>query len=794
MIEEALGEFYIGDEYDVVRGEATGRRVTYDAKDLTTHGLIVGMTGSGKTGLGISILEEAALDGVPVLALDPKGDIGNLLLTFPDFRPEDFEPWVDPAAAQREGLSLREYAASQAELWKTGLARSGQGPERMRRLRAAADFTLFTPGSRAGVPLNILGSFAAPSEAERADADRMAERIEATATSLLTLLDVDADPMTSSEHVFLGHVLQHAWSAGRDLTLEQLVEAVMRPPFDRIGVMDLDTVFGPKDRTALAMRMNNVLASPSFAAWLEGEPLDVQRLLYTPEGKPRVSVVSVAHLGEAERMFFVSLLLEQVVGWVRQQSGTTSLRALLYIDELMGYMPPVANPPSKTPLLTLLKQARAYGLGVLLSTQNPVDLDYKGVSNTGTWFVGRLQTEQDKARLLDGLTRAAPDAGADGTDLDALISSLGKRQFYLHNVHESAPVTLRTRWVMSYLAGPLSREKIERLTPERPAPATDASGIRAADGGDAGRRPAIGTEVAEFFVPSTEPEGVIYFPHLLALADVSYADRSAGVHAASTVTRLLEPAPSPAPIAWSAAEAVQLDPQRLEASPVAGASFRELGFDVGRDALEDAETLFERHLQDAAALALHRHDATGLTQGVDEPLDAFLARVGLAMRETRDAAKEAIRKRYASKLKTLENRLLRAEQQLEVQKEQAAGKRVNAALSIGTELIGSFLGRRSVTSTKVSRAMRSLSTARKESSDVGRAEEVLERVQAEMAEMQAELDAELEAAAAAQPSLEDLDRIEVRPSRSGIHTHFVALAWVPFREGRGGRLERCADL
>src|SRR3990172_8052895 len=173
-------------------------------------------------------------------------------------------------------------------------------------------------------------------------------------------------------------------------------------PFGKIGVVDLESFYPAAERTKLSMRLNNLLASPTFASWLEGEPLDVAEMLYTPAGKPRLAIVSIAHLDDAQRMFLVTILLNEGLAWIRTQPGTSSLRAILYMDEVFGFFPPSANPPSKTPMLTLLKQARAYGLGVVLATQNPVDLDYKGLGNAGTWFLGRLQTERDKLRVLYG--------------------------------------------------------------------------------------------------------------------------------------------------------------------------------------------------------------------------------------------------------------------------------------------------------------------------------------------------------------------------------------------------------
>ena len=419
---EKLGEFYLGKEYDLANQQLRDNLILYDSKDLVTHAVCVGMTGSGKTGLCLALLEEAAIDSVPAILIDPKGDLANLLLTFPNLRGEDFLPWINEEDAAKKGLSPQDYANKQAATWLGGLADWGQSPDRIKVLRDKVEMTIYTPGSNAGLPMSILKSFAAPGQAVMEDGELLRERISTTVTSLLGLLGIDADPIQSREHILISNILDRAWKNGQDLDLAALIGLIQTPPMTKIGVLDLDAFYPAKDRFALVMALNNLLASPGFSAWLEGEPLDVGRMLYSPSGKPKMSIVSIAHLSDAERMFFVSLLLNQTLGWMRQQSGTTSLRAILYMDEIFGYFPPTANPPSKQPLLTLLKQARAFGLGIVLATQNPVDLDYKGLSNAGTWFIGRLQTDRDKQRVLDGLEGAAVsasggyDRGEDGAD------------------------------------------------------------------------------------------------------------------------------------------------------------------------------------------------------------------------------------------------------------------------------------------------------------------------------------------------------------------------------------------
>ena len=483
---EKLGLFYLGRRHDLAAGRTLDEPVLYDSRDLVTHAVCIGMTGSGKTGLCLDLIEEAAIDGVPVIAIDPKGDLGNLLLTFPGLSAAEFRPWVNEDDARLAGLDVDAFAAKEAAGWAAGLQSWGQDGARIERLRKSAECTIYTPGSRAGRPVSILSSFSAPSAAERDDTELLAERASGTATSALVLAGVDAPPR-SREHSLVAALLTAAWQRGASLDLASLIREVQSPPFDKVGVVDLESFFPAKERFALAMQLNGVLAAPGFEVWLEGDPLDPQTLFYDAAGRPRVSVFSIAHLGDVERMFFVSLLMNQMVGWMRRQSGTTSLRAVLYMDEILGYFPPVANPPSKAPLLTLLKQGRAFGLGVVLATQNPVDLDYKGLANTGTWFLGRLQTERDKARVLDGLEGAA--GGLDRAEADRLLSALKKRMFLMHNVHDAEPTVFETRWTLSYLRGPLSRDQIKALTAQRRESSAPARAARAGAVSAARRRP-----------------------------------------------------------------------------------------------------------------------------------------------------------------------------------------------------------------------------------------------------------------------------------------------------------------
>src|SRR5262245_11172027 len=590
---EGLGVFYLGKGYELASKKPTEDLLLYDSKDLTTHAVCVGMTGSGKTGLCLALLEEAGIDNIPAIIIDPKGDLSNLLLTFPQLRPEDFEPWIDQAEATAKGVTTSQLADKTAEQWKQGLAASNQDGARIQRFRDAVDIAIYTPGSSAGLPLTVLRSFDAPPQTTRDNNEAMRETVSAAASGLLGLLGIDADPLKSREHILLSNILDRAWRDGKSLDMEALIRLIQSPRFDKVGVMDLESFFPAKERFELVMQLNNLLASPGFSAWMEGEPLDVQRLLYTPQGKPRLSILSIAHLSDAERMFFVTILLSEVISWMRAQPGTSSLRAILYMDEVLGYFPPSKNPPSKGPMLTLLKQARAFGLGVVLATQNPVDLDYKGLANCGTWFLGRLQTERDKLRVLEGLEGASAAAGStfDRAEMDCILSGLGNRVFLMNNVHEDHPVVFQSRFALSFLRGPLTREQVSRLMADRKTQARSAPyGVAPAEPKSAGSasegktssRPVLPPEITERFVARRESgSGALYRPGLLGQAKMHFAQAAASIDYWQDISLLLPVADGVPAETWAKAESIveELD---FESQPESAAQFASLPAELSR--------------------------------------------------------------------------------------------------------------------------------------------------------------------------------------------------------------------
>jgi hypothetical protein len=700
--------FYLGREFDLSSRTLAPQLVMYDARDLTTHGVVVGMTGSGKTGLCISLLEEAAIDGVPGILIDPKGDLTNLLLQFPELKPEDFLKWLNPEDARQKGVTLEEHARQLAERWRKGLAEWGQTPERIGRLKDSAEWRVYTPGSEAGLPLSVLKTFTPPPAGVPREA--LNQKIEATATALLGLTGTAADPVQSREHIFISQLLLHAWTAGKGLDLPELIRQIQAPPVEQIGAFDVETFYPEKDRLKLALSLNNLLAAPSFSTWVTGEPLDLAAMLQGGT-KPRQLIFYVAHLEEAQRQFFITLLLEEVLSWTRRQTGTTGLRAILYFDEVFGYLPPhPANPPTKLPLMTLLKQARAFGVGVLLATQNPVDLDYKALSNAGTWFVGKLQTERDKARLLEGLEGVAAEQGSlsNRSYLETVISALGNRTFLLHDVHRGKPVLFQSRQALSFLRGPLTRDQIATLMAplkERheapaaagqavaalpvcpkckaelpagrqvrprcsPAPAASparqedrafkqalqAAAAPAAPAPAADRAaPELPAEVPQVYLPLANPvrptgAKLVYQPRVFGAAEVVFSDRKREVTYRQAYRLLAEPPTGPA-VTWQTAERVG---DRLAAGPEPEAHWATVpdGLTSARK-LKTLEKALADFLYTDARLRLFENEKLGLVSRPGEDVLEFQRRCREAARQEAERAVAAEKLKYRPRFEAL---------------------------------------------------------------------------------------------------------------------------------------------
>ena len=782
---DALGTFYLGREVDGATGQDLQAPVLYDSRDLTTHAVCLGMTGSGKTGLCLSLLEEAALDGVPTIAIDPKGDLGNLLLTFPELRAEDFAPWIDAADAARKGMTPEAFAAKTAETWREGLAEWQQDGARIQRFRDAADVVLYTPGSESGRPLSILRSFSAPPIELRNDAGALRDRITTSVSGLLGLVGIEADPLQSREHILLSTILSQSWSKGENLELAAIIQAVQKPAFDKVGVFDLETFYPAKDRLQLAMALNNLIAAPGFDAWTRGDALDIQKLLYAENGKPRISIISIAHLNDAERMFVVTLVLGELVAWMRRQSGTSSLRALLYMDEIFGYFPPTAMPASKLPMLMLMKQARAFGVGVVLATQNPVDLDYKGLSNAGTWFIGRLQTERDKARVIDGLLSAG-QGEQDKATLEKLLGSLGNRVFLLQNAHEDRPILFRTRWALSYLRGPLTLQEIAKLTPQRNASnavekVPDATAAQRVNAAPASSKPIIPAAVREYYWCEATPD-LALAPQLLGLTRVHFVDGKLGIDAWETRAHWGSTSADGA-VSWSDAQhpATELKTELRDAA-MSGAQYQEAPAEMLRAAsYSQWKKELQSHIQQNDVLKVLRCPAAAQSMAPGDNESEFRARIALSLREKRDAQVEKIKQKFGPKLSSLEDQRRRAEDRIEREKAQLSDRKMQSAVSIGTSLLGALLGRKRISVTNVSRvgsAARSAGRVGQEQDDVKRAEENHDALSTRYEALEREFQAEIEQVQREfDPHVAQIEEVLIRPRKSDTEVIELAVVW-----------------
>jgi len=783
---EKLGQFYLGREYDLGAKEVGEDAVMYDSKDLVTHGVVLGMTGSGKTGLCIALLEEAAMDNIPAIVIDPKGDIANLMLTFPELDAASFKPWVNPDDAAKKGVSVDEFSENTAAMWKKGLGEWGQSSERIASFREKVDINIFTPGSNSGIPVSILSSLEVPPHEVMDDSELYGDRVSGTVESLLSLVGVKGEGTQSPEAVLLAAIFQDEWKAGRGLSLEELILHIQRPDFGKIGVIDLETFYPEKSRQALALKFNSLLASPGFSTWLEGAPLDVAKMLHRGDGKPRISIFSIAHLGDAERMFFVSLLLNQMLGWMRTQRGTTSLRALLYMDDIYGFLPPTANPPSKRPMMTMLKQARAYGLGCLLATQNPVDLDYKALSNIGTWFLGRLQTERDKMRVLDGLEGAAGSQNAqfNRKEMETLLSGLGNRVFLMNNVHEDGPVLFHVRWVMSYLTGPLTRGQIKGLmdpkrgefVQEEADEVSDNPMARPSRGVGGGMRPVVGTGVLEVFA---DIEGEIYKPYLLREATVHFSLNKADAESSRKVVRvnaILEDA-----IDWDDTGSINSD--GLDEVPREGIGYGELpGYAMNAKNYKQAEDDFEDDLYRKEREEIWYCEELKAWSRIAENEADFRVRLSQDAREARDDEMGKLRESLGKKVRTLEGRMRTAEHQLEKEKAESSSAKMNAGISVLGGILTSIFGRKSgfgsISRTRSSSAVTKATSAYKQHRDVANVEAKIEGIQEEIELIKKELEEGLaEITKSFDPSELELEKETIKPTRSDVRVERVGLLW-----------------
>lgn len=790
---EKLGVFYLGRNYDPARKSLGEDLILYPSKDLTTHAVCVGMTGSGKTGLCISLLEEAAIDNIPALVIDPKGDITNLLLTFPELRPEDFLPWINKSDAERKNMSELDFARSQAELWKTGLHDWGQDQNRISKLKSSAEFSIYTPGSSAARQISILNSFDAPDESMLGDQDLLNEKITTTTSGILGLLGIDVDPLKSREHILIANLFQYYWNKKQNLDLASLIQSVQNPPIKKIGVFETDAFYPQKERFELAMLLNNILSAPTFQSWLTGEPLVIDKLLYTDTGKPRVSIMYTAHLSDSERMFFTTLFLNQLLSWMRKQSGTTSLRALLYVDEIFGYLPPVANPPSKRVFLTLLKQARAFGLGLILATQNPIDLDYKSLSNAGTWFIGRLQTEKDIERLIDGLEGASTSGGKsfDRKAITEVVANLDKRVFLLNNVNQDNIQIFQTRWALSYLRGPLTTSQLKLLMPPGSIPAPQKM--------DEGIKPAVNVPVIEQMpvVPgSISPDFLqrdittqnrtetVYLPYILSKSQILFSDRKAKIDVDKAAMFLAPVSSEAIPVNWETSFEVEVDFNRVSKNTIQGIKFADLP-GAGRDSKNYVswENDLKEFLYNNYPLEILRSNILNEQSKPGESERDFRIRLTQVSRETKDLQVQKLKDKYQAKLTGIENKIKTAEDKIVREQAQSSQQTLQTAISAGATILGALLGRKSFSTTTISRAgstMKSASKILKEKKDVTMSKETLENLKSQFDELEKSLQNEIDDLNLKYDiSTESFENIKIRPQKTNIFIKYFNLVWVP---------------
>jgi hypothetical protein len=813
--------FYLGRAYDPIQQKVTDREIRYDPADLTTHAVVTGMTGSGKTGLCVMMLEEAALQGIPAIIIDPKGDLTNLVLHFPDLAPQDFQPWIDADLARRAGKNVEQLAAEAAQSWREGLKEWGMPQERIQALKNAAQFAIFTPGSDAGVPVSVLSSLAAPEISWSENREVLREKITSTVTALLGLIGyTDLDPLRSREHILLSNIFEHEWSQGKDIELGELVIQVQNPPFEKLGALPVETLFPAKDRMELSLVLNNILAAPTFETWREGQALNIGSLLHTEDGRPRHNIFYLAHLSDEERMFFITLLLSAVETWMRTQSGATSLRALLYMDEISGYLPPLRNPPSKLPILRMLKNARAFGLGLLLATQNPVDLDYKALSNAGTWFIGKLQTEQDKGRLLDGLEGAS--SGISRTIFDKLISSLGKRVFVLHNIHAKQPELFQTRHTMNFLAGPITRDRIrdlnnlanvERSTPPLPAAAPMMAASSMATMRPAGRpvqsqpptasiqssstKPPIPAWIREYFLPQnyslpeafsaaqkTMPgevmiDGVIYRPALLGSAEVHILDRKHGVDSEITRTVLVKSPEKRGSVRWEEYPLQTEILDRVETAPVPTARFSSVDAPLNDVKLMTAlQKDFTDWVFRNSSVRARVNQALKVFAGPDVSPAEFMRACADAARDARDAEIEKKTAQIVRQLKSLEDKLSREERELVKDEDELTNRKMEEAGTHIENITGLFGGRR-----KASRLSSSLTKRRmtqQARADVEESKDTIRDMNDQIVELQKrreEVMAEINDRWGR--VVNEITEVTIAPKKTDVLVKVFGVAWMP---------------
>jgi hypothetical protein len=767
---EKLGLFYLGKEIDKKSLEVTETLTLLKNKNFTTHAAIIGMTGSGKTGLGIGIIEEAALDNIPAIVIDPKGDMGDLCLTDPDFSPAAFEPWVsDEAQSKNEAPSA--YAQKIASQWKEGTQSWDQERERVERFHAV-EKTIYTPGRSAGVPLNIMSSLEAPPVEVMEESDTLASYLKSTVTSLLSFIGIDADPLESKEYILLAQIISKAWVAGQQMSIENLIGKIINPPFEKIGVLPLDDFYPQEKRFALATRFNTLLASPGFVQWLKGEELDIQKLLYNENGKAKIAIFSISHLNDNERMFFVTLLLNRYIAWMRRQSGTSALKTILYMDEIFGFFPPTKNPPSKEPMLLLLKQARAFGVGVVLSTQNPIDIDYKGLSNIGTWMIGRLQTTQDIDRVIEGL---GGKVGSDfsKSEIRKLLANLPKRTFFLKSAHLDDIRLFTTRWVLSYLKGPLKKDEIAALMQDKKQQHVQVEPMTAdISDSEFALYQDIDDSIAQYYELDVKQNNR-FAPNLGAKIKVHYFQSQRGIDEVYEYFFELPLERKARQLEWERAIESEEDFSVYASTAPQEATFAQLPEIVREDkGLRETIRALKETIYRTKELEIFRCKSPKLESKVGESRADFMVRLQDLLDDAKEGKIEKLQERYRKKEKTLLDRLARAKERVEKESSDSTG----SIIETGIAVLGALLGKASPS--KIGTAVRKGSKVLKERGDMSRAQERVKQIEADIEEVEYELEDKIDALAS-KYSVENysVDSVSIKPRKSDIDVELCAIVW-----------------
>lgn len=762
-----MPDLYIGKKFNAA-DKSLGDRFLLDSGDLTTHGIVIGMTGSGKTGFSIGIIEELLKARVPVIVIDPKGDMGNLALAFDRLAPEQFEPWIDKDEAAREGKSVAEMAQAASETWTKGLHDWGIEPGDVASYAAGRRIKIYTPGATAGIPINLIDSLAAPGVDFEQNEEELRDEIDSTVTALLGLVKIESDPVSSREYIYLFSLIENAWRNNQDLDLHTLIAQVANPPIAKVGALAVDAFYPQKDRNELMFALNNLVASPPFEVWRQGQPIDIESWVRSPDGVPQLSIVYTAHLEDEQRVFVTALILNKLKTWMRKQAGTSELRLLFYMDEIFGYFPPTANPPTKKPLLTLLKQARAYGVGILLSTQNPVDLDYKGLANMGFWAIGRLQTTQDQNRVKQGIEAALADAASD-ISFETLIGGVQKRVFLVHDIHRKKPELVNSRFAMSYLRGPLTRDEIRGLgeaisgTPAEkqasapaPAPAVAAQGVAA---------PRTSTPAPAMSPALPAPLKAKYLdlrggnmaePYVVVKTAARY---KAGGVASEEVKRTLafRLAPDMASGELLDQEPTEVDDDRLSSDMPEGLMFADLpAFAAANDGAKVIERILRDRLDDRLTAELIFDPVTKKFSNLGEDEAAFASR--LAGTATVSTKRDA-----------LDTKIAKLERDLSMKSQELKGRKFEKWMSILTALLANlnvFTG----SSKKVkTTGMGSVLTKNRMENTAESRKEALEAQLKELKAQREELDA---------PDPSRFERRTIKPTKTDVSIVRYDIAWV----------------